>query len=201
MHLSDGILAGPVLAAGFVTAGALAAWGGARLRDDETPRVAVFTAAFFCASLLHFKVPPTSVHLLFHGLLGVVLGRRSLLAIPIGLGLQAALLGHGGITTLGVNATLFGVAALAASALYRQLDGRSGVRPFLAGALAASTAVLVSGLLLVGVLWSLGDGFRWVAHYAWVAHLPVLAVEAVVTGFTVEFLKRVQPALLTGGAS
>ena len=106
MHLSDGILPGPVLVGGFVTAAALARWGAAGLRDEELPRVAVFTAAFFCASLLHFRVPPTSVHLLFHGLLGVVLGRRALLALPIGLGLQAALLGHGGITTLGVNATI-----------------------------------------------------------------------------------------------
>jgi cobalt/nickel transport system permease protein len=201
VHLSDGILPGPILVTGFVTAAALARWGAVGLRDDETPRVAVFTAAFFCASLLHFKVPPTSVHLLFHGLLGVVLGRRALLALPIGLGLQAALLGHGGITTLGVNATLFGVAALAASWVYRQIGGVSSGRPFLAGALAASVAVLTSGCLLVGILWSLGEGFRWVAQYALLAHLPVLAVEAVVTGFTVDFLRRVQPALLPGGAA
>jgi cobalt/nickel transport system permease protein len=196
VHLSDGILPAPVLVGGFVTAAALARWGAAGLRDEEIPRVAVFTAAFFCASLLHFRVPPTSVHLLFHGLLGVVLGRRALLALPIGLGLQAALLGHGGITTLGVNATLFGVAALTAAGVYRQLG--TSVRPFLAGALAAAVA---SGILLAGILWSLGEGFRWVARYALLAHLPVLAIEAVVTGFTVDFLRRVQPALLPGGAT
>jgi cobalt/nickel transport system permease protein len=201
VHLSDGILPGPVLVAGFVTAAALARWGAAGLRDEETPRVAVFTAAFFCASLLHFRVPPTSVHLLFHGLLGVVLGRRALVALPIGLGLQAALLGHGGITTLGVNATMFGVAALAAAWVYRQMGGVSSSRQFLAGALAAAVAVLLSGMMLVGVLWSLGEGFRWVAHYALIAHLPVLAVEAVVTGFTIDFLRRVQPALLPGDAA
>jgi cobalt/nickel transport system permease protein len=201
MHLSDGILPGPTLIVGFVAAAALARWGAMSLRDEDTPRVAVFTAAFFCASLLHFKVPPTSVHLLFHGLLGVVLGRRALLAIPIGLGLQAALLGHGGITTLGVNATMFGLAALGASVVYRRLGGGASGRPFLAGALAASVAVLLSGLFLGGVLWSMGEGFRLVAQYALLAHLPVLVVEAVVTGFTVEFLRRVQPALLMGGAT
>jgi cobalt/nickel transport system permease protein len=189
------------LIGGFVTAGALARWGAAKLRDDEVPRVAVFTAAFFCASLLHFRVPPTSVHLLFHGLLGVVLGRRALLALPIGLGLQATLLGHGGITTLGVNATLFGVAAMAAAWVYHWIGGATVTHPFLSGALAAMVAVLVSGLLLVGILWSLGEGFRWVARYALLAHLPVLAVEALVTGFAVEFLRRVQPALLPGGAT
>jgi cobalt/nickel transport system permease protein len=201
VHLSDGILPVPILALGFVAAAGLARWGATSLRDDETPRVAVFTAAFFCASLLHFRVPPTSVHLLFHGLLGVVLGRRALLAIPIGLALQAMLLGHGGITTLGVNATMFGLAALAASAVHRRFGGASGARPFLSGALSASVAVLLSGMILGAILWSLGEGFRLVAQYALLAHLPVLVVEAVVTGFTVEFLRRVQPALLMGGAS
>lgn len=198
MHLSDGILSPAVLGAGFVSAAVLAAWGAASLREEETPRVAVFTAAFFCASLLHFKVPPTSVHLLFHGLLGVVLGRRALLAIPIGLALQAALLGHGGLSTLGVNATLFGLAALASSGVYRALSSFAPRLPFWAGAIAASVAVLISGVLLTGLLWSEGEGFRVVAQYALLAHIPVLIVEAAVTGFTVEFLKRVQPVLLGG---
>jgi cobalt/nickel transport system permease protein len=162
------------------------------------PRIAVFTGAFFCASLLHFKVPPTSVHLVLAGLLGVVLGRRALLAIPVGLGLQAALLGHGGLTTLGVNATMFGLAASVASWLFRRLSLSGRLRPLVCGALAAGVSVLCSGLLLTVVLASMGEGFRVVAQYALLAHLPVLGIEAVVTGFTVEFLRKVQPALLPG---
>jgi cobalt/nickel transport system permease protein len=199
MHISDGILPAPVLAAGFLMAGGLTAWGARSLRDEEVPRIAVFTATFFCASLLHFKVPPTSVHLLFHGLLGVVLGRRALLAIPIGLALQAALLGHGGISTLGVNATLFGLAALLAHQVFDQTARRGWLRPFTRGVLAAAAAVLASAVMLMGLLCWAGEGFRLVAQYALLAHLPVLVVESVVTGFTVEFLHRVQPALLSGG--
>jgi cobalt/nickel transport system permease protein len=200
MHLSDGILPAPIWAAGFVTAAALAGWGAASLRDDETPRLAVFTAAFFSASLLHFKVPPTSVHLLFHGLLGVVLGRRALLAIPVGLALQVALLGHGGLTVLGINATMFGLAAGLASLLYGHLARRGRLRPFVCGAAAAASAVLLSGVILMLILWSVGEGFRVVAQYALLAHLPVLVIEAIVTGFAVEFLLRVQPTLLPKGA-
>ncbi|HOW65535.1 MAG TPA: CbiM family transporter [Candidatus Paceibacterota bacterium] len=199
MHLSDGILPAPVLAAGFVMAGGLTAWGARGLRDEEIPRIAVFTATFFCASLLHFKVPPTSVHLLFHGLLGVVLGRRALLAIPIGLALQAALLGHGGISTLGVNASMFGLAALLAHQVFRQSGRAVWLRPFMRGALAAASAVVASAVMLMGLLWWAGEGFRLVAQYALLAHLPVLAIESMVTGFTVDFLRRVQPALLAGG--
>lgn len=196
MHLSDGILPPPLLAGGFVLAGALGWWGARSLRDEELPRIAVFTGVFFCASLLHFKVPPTSVHLIFAGLLGVVLGRRALLAIPVGLGLQGALLGHGGLTTLGVNATMFGMAAGVASSLFGRLSLRGRLPPFACGALAAGASVLCSGVLLTLVLAFLGEGFRVVAQYALLAHLPVLAIEAVVTGFTVEFLRQVQPDLL-----
>jgi cobalt/nickel transport system permease protein len=196
MHLSDGILPAPALAGGFVAAGALAWWGARALREEETPRVAVLTAAFFCASLVHFRVPPTSVHLLFNGLLGVVLGRRALLAIPVGLGLQAALLGHGGLTTLGVNATMFGLAACLASWTFRQLGNWGRLSPFVCGAVAAGVGVGTSGLLLASILVSMGTGFGLVAQYALLAHAPVMAIEAVVTGFAVEFLRRVKPALL-----
>ncbi len=198
MHIADGLLPVPALAAGWLGTGALAWWGGRRLQEEEPPRLAVFTAAFFCASLIHFPVPPTSVHLLLHGLLGVVLGRRALLALPVGLGLQAALLGHGGLTALGVNALLFGLAALAGRGGYRALASRPEVRPFWRGAAAGATAVAVSGALLAGVLTGLGGGFRAVAQLVLLAHVPVLVLEAAVTGLTVEFLRRVQPALVRG---
>jgi cobalt/nickel transport system permease protein len=201
VHLSDGILPAPILGGGFLIATALAAWGAASMREEEAPRVAVFTAAFFCASLLHFKVPPTSVHLMFNGLLGVVLGRRALLALPIGLGLQAALLGHGGITTLGVNTAMFGASAMLAWGLHHQLARQLRLPPFLCGAVSAAAAVLTSGILLMLLLLSAGEGFRRVAQYALVAHLPVLVIEAIVTGFTVKFLHRVQPVLVGEGIS
>lgn len=201
MHLSDGILPAPLLAAGFVSASALAWWGARGLRDEEPPRLAVFTAAFFCASLVHFPVPPTSVHLQLNGLLGVVLGRRALLAVPVGLGLQAALLGHGGLTALGMNATMFGLAACLAGAVYELLGRRAGWPAFWSGAAAGALGVLASGVQLTLVLGSLGEAFRPVAQFALLAHLPVMVLEALVTGFTAAFLHRVQPTLLSRVAS
>ena len=49
----------------------------------------------------------------------MVLGWRAGLAIPVGLFLQAVLLGHGGISTLGVNACVMTLPALAAGGLFR----------------------------------------------------------------------------------
>src|SRR5579884_4562323 len=101
VHIFDGVLSNPWLAGGFVLAGLLALLAAYRVRDEEIPRIALLSAAFFVATLMHLRLGPTSVHLLLNGLVGVVLGRRAPLAILIGLTLHAVLLGHGGFTTIG----------------------------------------------------------------------------------------------------
>src|SRR5436309_8202046 len=103
VHISDNILTAPWWLGGFVLAAFLFFLGSRRLQDEEVPRIALLTAAFFIASLVHVRVPPTSVHLILNGLVGVVLGWRACLAIPVGLFLQALLIQHGGFTTLGIN--------------------------------------------------------------------------------------------------
>jgi cobalt/nickel transport system permease protein len=121
VHIADGILTEPWRWGGFAVAGLLALFAAWRIREDEIPRVALVTAAFFVASLIHVRVGPTSVHLLLNGLVGVVLGRRAALAIPVGLALQAALLGHGGFTTIGINSCIMVLPALLAWQLFAVL--------------------------------------------------------------------------------
>jgi cobalt/nickel transport system permease protein len=128
VHIADGILTLPWLAGGFALAGLLAVWGAYRVRDEEIPRIALLSAAFFVASLLHVRLGPTSVHLLLNGLVGVILGRRAALAIPLGLFLQAALFGHGGFTTLGVNACVLTIPALLSGWMFAELNRAGWVR-------------------------------------------------------------------------
>jgi cobalt/nickel transport system permease protein len=128
VHIADGILQRPWWAGGFVVMALLAWWGAWRVRDEEIPRIALMAAAFFVASLIHFKVGPTSVHLLLNGLLGVMLGRRAALAIPIALFLQAALAFHGGLLSLGVNACVITLPALFAGVLFAGLQSSGCAR-------------------------------------------------------------------------
>ncbi len=121
VHISDGVLSWPWLAGGFVVAGILLALSVRRIRDEEIPRVALLTAAFFVASLIHVKAGPTSIHLLLNGLIGVFLGRRAALAVFVGLLLQAVLMQHGGFLVLGVNVCIMTAPALLSFALYRLL--------------------------------------------------------------------------------
>src|SRR5947209_10992754 len=119
VHISDNVLTAPWCLGGFAVAGVLFYLGSRRLQDEEVPRIALLTAAFFIASLIHVRLPPTSVHLLFNGLVGILLGWRACLAIPVGLLLQAIFIQHGGFTTLGINACVMVLPAVLAHYLYR----------------------------------------------------------------------------------
>jgi cobalt/nickel transport system permease protein len=112
VHISDGVLQLSWQLAGFCLAGLLMLLGAWRLREEDLPSTALLAAAFFVASLIHVRVGPSSAHLLLNGLLGVLLGRRAALAIPAGLLLQALLLGHGGLMSLGVNSCVLVLPAL-----------------------------------------------------------------------------------------
>ncbi|HZZ78942.1 MAG TPA: CbiM family transporter [Gemmataceae bacterium] len=119
VHISDGVLTMPWLAAGFALAALLLGLSALRVREDEVPRIAILTAAFFVSSLIHVRVGPTSMHLLLTGLVGVVLGLRAPLAIFVGLLMQAALIGHGGYSTLGVNTCVMTLPALFCYGVFR----------------------------------------------------------------------------------
>jgi len=153
VHIADGALDWPVLLAGFLGAALFALPGLFRVREEEIPRLALMTAAFFVTSTVSPPLPlHTSVHLLLNGLLGVMLGIRAGLAILVGLLFQYAFLGHGGLGTLGVNACVLTIPALATTGLFRLLD-RPAVSnsPVGRGALVFASAFLMFGSLAVTV--------------------------------------------------
>jgi cobalt/nickel transport system permease protein len=103
VHISDGVLSNFWHGIGFVAAIVLIFAGSWRLQDREIASLALLTTIFFLASSLRVPLGPSSVHLLLNGLLGILIGMRSSIAIAIGLVLQCLLAGHGGVTTLGIN--------------------------------------------------------------------------------------------------
>jgi cobalt/nickel transport system permease protein len=148
MHISDGQLTPAWCVGGFVVAGLLALVGAWRIRDEEIPQLAVLTAVFFLTALIHVRVPagpPT--HLLLPGLLGVVLGRRAILAVLVGLFLQSALsvMEGVGFTTLGVNACVMTLPAFLAWGLFAVLNRLPWVRttPVRAALIAFSSVLFV----------------------------------------------------------
>jgi len=212
MHIPDGVLPAAVSAAGYATAGAATWYSLRKINQRENPqqgipKASLLTAAFFVASWIHIPVPPTSVHLVLGGLLGAVLGYYAFPAILISLFFQAVMFQHGGLTTLGVNATIMGVPALLAHLMFqlRNVPRRksrvwTGLFGFLAGAGALAMSALISLVLLVTTIPAHLDieAERAAIYVLTLAHVSLMALEGVFTALVVLFLERVRPELLEG---
>lgn len=211
MHIPDGILPAAVNVAGYATAGAATWYSLRKINQQENPqesipKAALLTAAFFVASWIHIPVPPTSVHLVLNGMLGVVLGYYAFPAILIGLFFQAVMFQHGGLTTLGVNATMMGIPAMLAFFLfqsrYRLGLGESrfwtGVFGFLGGAFGLGLAALIAFSVLILTIPGSIDvaAERASITVLTIAYIPLAIIEGIFTALLVVFLMRVKPEVL-----
>jgi len=221
MHIPDGILPAAVCFGGYATTGAITWYSLRKINQKDDPRegipkASLLTAAFFVASWIHIPIPPSSVHLVLNGLLGVVLGYYAFPAILIGLFFQAVMFQHGGLTTLGVNATMMGMPALLAYYLFRlrNILGRKGNRlgdrkgrpyqaltgafGFLAGAGGLGIAALIAVALLITTIPTYLDveAERASIYALTLAHVPLMVIEGTFTALVVLFLQRVSPELL-----
>jgi len=198
MHISEGALSAPVLAAGAVLTVAGTAIGLRGLDAEKIPRVGVMAAAFFVASLVHVPIGPSSEHLILNGLAGLLLGWAVFPALLVALFLQAVLFQFGGLTTLGVNTFTMAFPGLLCYLLFGRLVNRgpavSAAAAFGTGAL----AVLLSGVLVAVALFLTGKAFTGAAATIVVAHVPVMVAEGVLCVLCVSFLKKVKPGMLPG---
>ena len=198
MHISEGLLTPSVLAAGAALGAGGLAVGIRKMEVEEVPKVAVLSSAFFVASLIHFRVGMSSVHLVLNGLAGIVLGWTVFPALLVALFLQAILFQFGGMTTLGVNTVTMALPAVVCYYLLGGVLRRTNKTPvvFAAGFGAGILSVILSVFLMAACLLSAGRGFAEVAGGVSVLHLPVAVVDGVITGFAVVFLKKIRPEIL-----
>ncbi len=196
MHISDGVLPISVTLGSYVASAVLVAWSARRTRSEELPKLAVMTAAFFVASLVHVPLGPTSVHLIIPGLTGALLGPSAFLSIALGLLLQSLLFQFGGLTALGANALMMGLPALGCGWFFQRYKGRTQLRQAFVGGLAGALGTALAAIILAILLVTGGEDFFGVAKIALLAHVPVVIIEGVVSAFTIGFLARVKPALL-----
>lgn len=197
MHISEGILAASVLVSGAALTTAGTAIGLKKLDYDRIPQVAVLTAGFFVASLVHVPIGPVSVHLILNGLMGLFLGWVAFPAILIGLILQTVLFQFGGFTSLGVNSLNMALPAVACFYAFRfgVRSGRIAVS-VTASFLCGFGAVFLGSLMVALSLVFTGEQFLAVAKLVVVAHLPVMIIEGLIAVFCVKFLKKVKPEIL-----
>ena len=199
MHISDGILPISYCIAGFAGAAGLTAYELKNTKNREIPSVAVMGAAFFAASLIHFKIGVTSVHLTLLGLTALILGRKAILAILSGLFFQAVLFQHGGISTLGVNAIVMMIPALLCQWGFRVLTTKrrekSAYVAIIAGFITFLTVILAT-MLAATVLLLSGEGFLGIAALFTISNSALALVEGFITGIVVSRLLKIKPEMI-----
>ncbi len=199
MHISEGVLSGPVLVSGAALAAAGTALGLKKLDYDKIANAGMLSAAFFVAALIHVPVGPASVHLVFNGIVGLLLGWAAFPVILVALVLQALLFQFGGITTLGANTLIMALPAVLCYYLFGPFISRKPASAMLAGFACGFLSVLLSALLLGATLISTGESFSTIANIVVLANSPVMVIEGIVSAFCIGFLKKVRPEILPFG--
>jgi cobalt/nickel transport system permease protein len=202
MHIYEGILSCSAQGQELLAAGALAAAAGTaiglrKLDPQRLPQAGLLSAAFFVASLIQLPLGPSSVHLVLSGLLGLVLGWAAFPAILIALTLQAVFFSIGGPTTLGLNTVIMALPAVVCHYLFRRaaaVDSEGMV--FGVGFAAGASAMILGALITTGVLILSGKEFSALVPLILAVHLPSAAIEGMVTGSVVVFIRKVRPELL-----
>jgi cobalt/nickel transport system permease protein len=219
LHIADGVLPVPLWLAGLLLAGGIVALVSFRHRNDRADRLALL-GALAAVMLAAMAVPLGPFgHLGFAPVVGILLGPGLGFVAALLVNAILALLGHGGITVVGLNACVLGAGTALARPLYRAARAR-----FAPGRSAAIAAV-GSGLASVLALWVVlalaglepaalaaaeaghdaGAGHEVHAAVASTARFFALASpfwalglagEAVLSALAVGFVARVQPGLL-----
>ncbi|MEW6307912.1 MAG: energy-coupling factor ABC transporter permease [Bacillota bacterium] len=212
LHLPDGLLPWQVLVAGWALLLVMLHIAGRRTSGPAARRKLPEFAALAAAMLLAMAVPlgPLPIHLNLGALAGILLGPWFGAMAVFTANLFMALVGHGGITVLGLNTIITGSEPVVAYWCYRLLGTRLS-RPVAAG-IGTLTALSLSSYAAVGVLAAAGHAEHWLdrvpaqvfgltaplgmAAGALPLILLVACVEAALTAGLVAYLARLRPGLL-----
>jgi len=212
LHIADGVLPVWLWLSGLAIAALCAGVASYLHRHDRADRLTLL--ASLCAVMLAAMSVPIGPlgHLSFAPMVGILLGPGLGFLAALLVNGTLALLGHGGLTVVGLNTCVLGAATMSARPAY--LLFRRGLAPGRAGALAAIAALLVSVTALCVVI-ALANGagapgaaldpdhdlpgnvatgrFVLLSSPFWVL---AIAAEALVTSSVLSFLARVRPELL-----
>lgn len=196
MHIVDGALSNTVVIAGAIAAAGGIAMGLRSLTLERIPTAGVLSASFFVASLIYVPVGPSSVHLIMNGLAGILLGWAAFPALFVGLVLQAIFFGFGGLTVLGVNTVNIALPAVVVGLMMRRLvaSGTPTAGAIWAGIGGALAIALTTGVVAISLAAS-GDEFIPAAKLVFFAHIPVMVIEGLLTGFAILLARKVKPEL------
>ncbi|MCV6608121.1 MAG: CbiM family transporter [Campylobacterales bacterium] len=190
MHISEGVLSTEVIGVSSLILAPLIVNSIRKLDYEDISKVALVSALFFVVSTIHLPIGVTSVHFMILGMIGVILGWHSFMALFMALLLQALLIGFGGITSLAVNTLNTGIGAMVGYYLY--LFFKDKMDKTIVSFLVGFVPILVASVgIAIGLFFS-NDEFLTVAKVAVLAHFPLAIIEGIMMVFLFRTLKKYQ---------
>jgi len=209
MHFPDGILPPYLCIGGYALTGGMMWYSLRQIKKEKNPqekipKASLLTAAFFVSSLIHIPIPPTNIHLILNGLMGIVLGYFAFPAIVIGLFFQAVMFQHGGLSTLGINAIIMGIPAIFAYYIFslKYLLGNrqflTQILAFLGGSLSLGlSATLFVIITITNISSDLDANTEKNAILAsLIGYFMQMLMEGIFTVMLISFLEKVKPEIL-----
>lgn len=195
MHISDGVISLEVAASLGLVSVAFCAYSIKKLKNEDIALISSMSALFFIASFIHIPLGPTQIHLLLIGIIGLFLGSLSFLSISIALLLQAILLGYGGLSSLGANIVIMALPAymiyeINKLSFFKALNEK--IKFFLVGFLSILFAVILMAL----VLYFAKDEYLIASYSIFLANIPAMILEGIITLFLLLYIKKAIPKLL-----
>ena len=198
MHISEGVLSGSVLIAGWAGTSAGIALGLKKTSDYKIVRTALLSSAFFLASLVNVRIGPSSTHLSFIAPMGIILGYGAFPAVFVALLLQAVLFHFGGLIVLGANCFAMAFPALFVHLVFSNIIKNSDKKfnviffSFIAGFLA-----VIMGASIAGAFLGITDkNFLGAVKILLIAHVPLAFIEGIATAFLILWIKKAAPEFL-----
>lgn len=204
-HIPDGVVSNEILMITGCAAIAAVGYGLRKLDTDKIPQTAMMAAVFFISSLITFPVGPSSIHLLFNGLMGLMLGWAAVPAIFVALLLQLMFFGYGGLLSLGLNTFNMAIPAIFIALTLRPLllsrlaKGKTipKTATMALGATAGGFSIALTTALLSASLVLSGQEFAPMLKVLMATNIPLLIIESAVTAVIVSFLLRTSPQIFT----
>jgi len=176
-------------------------------RQGEQKGRAIILAAFCTAAafaIFQIEIPVFGgVHMNLTPLIGILTGPFIGSLVVLIVNILSAAIGHGGFGLIGANTLINVVEVAAGYLLYRMMKdlvrgtfARAGIATFIAlfaGNVAMIAIILVSGIQ--GVTQSPGQVLYGLSLIALI-NMGVAVIEAIITGFAIDFLQKVRPDLL-----
>ena len=187
MHISEGVLSGGVLVAGWAGTLVGISIGLKKTETEKIVKTALISSAFFLASLVHIKIGVSSTHLSLIAPVGLILGQAVFPAVFVALLLQALLFHFGGLLVLGANTFTMAFSALITHIIFSRLirDSRKKFSLIFISFIAGTFAVIFAAFLTGLFLYFSDKNFINAIKILMFAHIPLALFEGIATAFLI----------------